>query len=173
MANRDKHYWDASVVCALIMAEEGRVDACRALVQAAEQGQITIITSALTIAEVTGGQRTASRPEVHAAIREFFSQPFVSLMSVDRFVAERAQQLRIDRLQQRMRKLPGNDAIHLATALMSDVDELFSYDDDDLCNLTGVYLTNAHRSLTIRHPFWAAQSILVLPEVNDSNNDLE
>jgi predicted nucleic acid-binding protein len=155
------------------MAEHGRVDVCRSLVEAAEQGQVTIVTSALTIAEVTGGQQTAFRPEVHKAIHEFFSQPFVSIVSVDRFVAERAQELRIDRLQQRARKLPGNDAIHLATALMSNVDELFSYDDDDLCNLTGVYITNIRQSLTIRHPFWAAQSRLTLPEVEDSKEDLE
>jgi predicted nucleic acid-binding protein len=155
------------------MAEYGRVDVCRSLVEAAEQGQVTIVTSALTIAEVTGGQQTASRPEVHEAIREFFAQPFVSLVSVDRFVAERAQELRIDRLQQGARKLPGNDAIHLATALMSNVDELFSYDDDDLCNLTGVYITDARQLLTIRHPFWAAQSRLTFLEAEDSKDGLE
>jgi hypothetical protein len=134
---------------------------------AAGRGEVEIVTSTLTIAEVTGGRNAAHDEDLHRQIDAFFLQPYVLLVSLDRAIAKRAQQVRIDRHRQGMRGLPGNDAVHLATALESNVDIMFTLDDDDLLGLSDAYSTRDGKPLSVVPPRWTYQSDF-LSTTNDS-----
>jgi len=49
-----RFYWDASVFLAWLNKEEGRFYICDAILKAAEEGQVKIVTSAITLVEVFG-----------------------------------------------------------------------------------------------------------------------
>lgn len=48
----DYRYWDSATFLGWLKAEADKVNECRPVLEAAEAGEITIITSAITIAEV-------------------------------------------------------------------------------------------------------------------------
>ena len=48
----DRRYWDSDCFLAWLQSEEGKADACREVLEAADEGKILLITSALTLAEV-------------------------------------------------------------------------------------------------------------------------
>lgn len=71
-----------------------KVEACRGLVDASEQGKVRIVTSALTLTEVIKikGQQPLpqSKEEI---IKGFFEQEFVGIVNLDRRTAEFARDL--------------------------------------------------------------------------------
>lgn len=128
--SKERQYWDASIVTATIGGEPA-ASICSRILLAAERGEVEIVTSALTIAEVTGGRRSAYNQDVHD---------------------------QIDRYQKRIYRLAANDAIHLATALASNVDIMFSLDADDHLPPPEEYATSDGRPLSITHPRWTYQT---------------
>jgi predicted nucleic acid-binding protein len=164
---RERQYWDANVIIAVIGGEQA-ASICSQILIAAERGEVEIVTSTLTIAEVTGGRNAALDEDHQQQIDAFFQQPYVLLVSVDRTIAKRAQQLRIDRHRLGVRGLPGNDAIHLATALDSNVDIMFTLDDDDLLGLSEEYTTRNGQPLAITPPRWTYQSDFLSSKDEDS-----
>ena len=59
---RRKIYWDADAFLGWLQEEPGKVELCKGTIQRAEAGEVLIVTSALTIAEVLwrkGGPRSS------------------------------------------------------------------------------------------------------------------
>jgi predicted nucleic acid-binding protein len=119
-------YWDACIFIELLQqADQDRFDACEDLRRRAAHGDLQIVTSALTITEVNKLPDSGALPETQSQmILDFFENPYITIRSVDRAIAEYAHQLT------RTHGLTNFDAIHLATALLikPQISVLYTYD---------------------------------------------
>ena len=132
MPNRaTRYYWDANVFITLISNSPDPVgvaqrQVCTRLMQQAIDGDIQIVTSVLTIAEVLDTQDNPVKP-VPAAIRQrvcqLFDEPYITIVALDEARAGKARDLRWAHP-----KLSTIDAVHVASALYAEVDELQTYD---------------------------------------------
>jgi predicted nucleic acid-binding protein len=129
-------YWDSCTFIGLINSEAGKHADCRAVWLEVERGEAQIITSFLTFAEVfkakCEGKAKPLEEDREDAVAGFFSSERILPVVLDRRTAELARKL--------MRRHPEckkpTDAIHLATAILLNVDELHTYDGSDLLVLT-------------------------------------
>ncbi|MGA3280128.1 MAG: PIN domain-containing protein [Smithella sp.] len=129
-------YWDSCNWIELINEEnEDRLKPLRYFFELAQNKEVEILTSTFTLAEVfkLRCENAAKQlPEEKDKIFEdFLGQPFVILVQVTREIGTYARRLlrRLDGL-----KVP-QDAIHLATAAIYNVDELHTFDTDHLISL--------------------------------------
>jgi predicted nucleic acid-binding protein len=136
LANKPKYYWDACAWIGLIRQEPDKIDSLRHLMELAQKGKIEIWTSAFTLAEVF--KRKCSETQVgiesadDAAFEDYLAQDCVQRVQVDVDVGTFARRL--------LRKFPirkPQDAIHAATAALNNVDELHTFDGNDLLPLDG------------------------------------
>lgn len=122
----DFRYWDSNVFLGWLADEADKVALCRPVIEAAQAGQLMIVTSALTIAEVLW---LKGEPKLSAAnakkVEAFFRSRWIVVRDVDRFIAEDARALVWDK------NVRPKDAIHLATALRQDVaiDQFDTFDE--------------------------------------------
>lgn len=120
----EKIYWDSDCFLAHFQAEAGKVDQCDGVIQRAERGDVLIVTSALTIAEVLwmrGGPRlSGDKAEI---VQKFFRRSFIRVYNLDRKKAEAAQALVWDH------GIKPKDAIHVSTAIHLKVDALETFDE--------------------------------------------
>lgn len=130
--SRERCYWDSCAFLGWLNAEEDKLDECQLVLDAAEGGDVLIVASTITLAEVV---RIKNRARLRKAdedrIREFFENEYIELRAVDRRVAEYARQLMWE-----FPALRHKDAIHAATAQLGDVSVLHTF-DDDLLKLSG------------------------------------
>lgn len=155
-SRRPRYYFDSNCFIAFFKNEAGRGETVYRLLQDAEQGKIEIVTSFLTLAEVfrSGTISAAGQALTDEDINAFFERPELELVALERFVAEKAREVR--RIAPRLtKKFMVGDAIHVATALLSDVDALYSFDDDDLVKYDGVF-----EGMEITNPVWTGQMSL-------------
>jgi predicted nucleic acid-binding protein len=133
-------YWDACAWIALIQKEkirlangltEDREMMCRSVVEAAKKGAIEILTSALSLAEVC--KDPAIRGRGADAISDYFESDYILLVNLDRLVGERARTL----MMAGHTALKPPDAAHIATAAISGVEEMHTF-DRNLINLDGM-----------------------------------
>lgn len=147
-----KIYWDACVWIALIGGEHDRAARCESLIALAKAGDVQIWTSSLTLAEVfkhrTGGAAVALPADRDHAFEAFLEQDFVVEVQVDHEIGVLARQLL---RQHGCLKRPA-DAVHLATALANNLDELHTFDGTNLIPLNGVVLRADRTPLVIREP---------------------
>ena len=126
-----RRYWDSSTFLAWLLPETDREEDCRSVLRAAEDGELQLVTSALTLTEVI---KLKGSPELkrnyEKKIADFFQNDYIILRNVDRFVAFAAQRLVWDQ------NLSPKDSIHVATALRWRVPVLDTF-DDDLISLNG------------------------------------
>ena len=109
-------YWDSNAFLGWLAAEPDKIDRCRRVIESAEAGDMRILTSALTIAEVLWIRGRARIPADSAAkIEAFFRHEWIVVRELDRFIAEEARAL-----VWRHNVAP-KDAVHIATALRRDV----------------------------------------------------
>ena len=118
LADTKKVYWDSCVWISLINQEAGRVENCQAMVEAAKK-----------CSGVNGQIEGSKDPDFEA----FIEQDFVTEVQVDHDIAVVAR--RLLRSNQQLKK-PA-DAIHLATAVLYNLDEFHTYDGDNLLPLDG------------------------------------
>src|SRR5260370_5140753 len=89
-----RRYWDSSAFLAWLLPELEREDACRSVLLAAEDGELELVTSALTLTEVI---KLKGKPELkrehETKIAKFFQNDYIILRNVDRFIALAAQRL--------------------------------------------------------------------------------
>lgn len=131
MANNHKRIcWDTSCFIARFNEEPGRVNVCKAILEAAKKGEITLYTSFITMCELVR-IRGEYASEAEGQIVEFLRNPWIHLVTIDFDVS------RITRDLVRRHKLKVRDAIHLATSIKLKVDALHTYDSDDLLALNG------------------------------------
>lgn len=137
MADKPKYYWDACAWIALIQQESDRFDSLSYVIEEAKAGNVELWTSSFTLAEVY--KRPCGAPEQSglsadedAIFEDYILQSFVQRVQVDFEVGVLARRL--------LRKYPviakPQDGIHLATALLNNVDELHTYDRENLLGLT-------------------------------------
>lgn len=127
MPPRSRRYWDAATFVAWLADEAGRVDKCRPVIKAAEAGQLTIVTSSLSLVEVIKLKSHAPfTPDKGNMIQQFFMHEYIVVRQLDRHLAEVARSLIWDH------GFDPKDAVHVATALATRVDQLDTF-DDDLC----------------------------------------
>ena len=119
-----RRYWDSSTFLAWLLPEPEREAACRSVLRAAEDGELELVTSAITLTEVIKLKgKTELKREHEKKITDFFKNDYIILRNVDRFVALSAQRLVWDR------SLMPKDSIHVATALHWKIPVLDTFDD--------------------------------------------
>ena len=153
----EKIYWDSDCFLGHLKAEEGKADKCDGVIQRAERGEVLIVTSALTLAEVLwmrGGPRITR--EKATMVQKFFRRSFIRVYNVSRKISESAQVYVWDN------DIKPKDAIHVATALHLKADALETF-DERLISKSG---TVGNPLLLIREPEAAKQSRmnLIAPE---------
>lgn len=130
-------YWDSATFLAWLSKEAKRCDLCTPVIEAAEQGQLRIVTSAMTLTEViyvrdSTGALKKLPPGESGQINRFFRHEWIVLREVDRTIGEAARDLIWNH------GVRPRDALHLATALAGDVDyDQFDTFDKDLVLLSG------------------------------------
>lgn len=132
MADAPRVYWDACVFLSYVNELEGRVENIDALFEEGRQKRIEIVTSSISITEVSFGalEQGALDPATDAKIDKLWMPPSpVQVVEFYRPIAYRAKEL-VRRGLNENRKLKPMDAIHLGTALQLDSQELNTYDGD-------------------------------------------
>ena len=123
----DRRYWDSDFFLGWLLAEPDKEEQCRAVLDAAEQGKLIIVSSALTIAEVLA---IRGRPRVgddrRALVEAFFRNEYIVIRNLTRRVAETARSMVWDH------GIAPKDAVHVATALDARLTLLNTF-DRDLC----------------------------------------
>jgi len=95
------------------------------VIDQAEAGKILIVTSALTLAEVTKLKGKPAVPQEDAeTITRAFKRNFLEIREVDRSVAELARDY-----MWRYKRLKHKDAIHIATAATYHITILDTFDE--------------------------------------------
>lgn len=139
MGEVPKYYWDACIWIELItQADAERVERCRHVIELAKRGKAELWTSAFTLAEVykkkcdvvaVGIQEAQDR-----AFEDYIEAEFVRKINVDVDVGNLARRL--------LRLHPGlgkpQDAVHVASCLLANLDELHTFDRSDLLRIDGV-----------------------------------
>ena len=141
-------YWDSDSFLGWFQAEPGKADLCAGTLKRADQGEVLILTSALTIAEVLWMRGAPMIAQDKADIvRKFFRRSYLRIRNVTRAVSENAQDLVWTQ------GIRPKDAIHVATALDVGAAALETF-DDELLKKTGII---GNPSLIIRKPIPPAQ----------------
>lgn len=146
-------YWDSCVWLGLFNKEADKLPACKYIVECAQAGNIEIVTSTFSLAEVfktrckDPNHRISSEYDV--VMEDFFMQDFIFMASVDGRVAIEAR--RLLRSYGDVLKKP-QDAIHLATAFCYNVSEVHTFDGTDLKPLSGVVCCLDGTEMTISDP---------------------
>lgn len=153
MANPKKVYWDSCVWLGFINDEPGKADRCRHVLNEARKGNYEIWTSTLTLAEVfkvtaEKGEAFPLPPNSDIQFEQFVLQNFLVLVQVDADIGVDAR--RLLRAHQKLKK-PA-DGIHLASALANNVDEMHTFDADNLIPLSGAVTRADGVALTICFP---------------------
>lgn len=116
-------YWDSDAFLGWLQEEEGKVDLCRATLERAKSGEVLIVTSALTMAEVLWMKKAPKITQDKADIvQRFFRKSYIRVHNVTRAISEQAQ------LLVWQHNIKPKDAIHLATAVHLKVSTLETFD---------------------------------------------
>ena len=153
LAKLTRVYWDSCAWLGLINGEADKRRELQIIYESAKNGNYELWTSTWTLVEChrEASEKQNAKPlatEGLKRIREFFQQPFIKQTPVDAPIANRAAEL--------LRTTPGlkkkGDAVHLASALWWSVDELHTYDGNDLLHLSYKFVDRRGRSLLICKP---------------------
>ena len=108
----DQRYWDSDCFLGWLQAEADKEKECRAVLEAAKDGKVLIVTSALTLAEVLMLRGKQPIPSANRAkVEAFFRSDFIVVRNITRRIAELGRSLVWDR------EIAPKDALHVATAL--------------------------------------------------------
>ncbi len=148
-----KYYWDACIWIELInQGNPDHVKRCLHVIDLAESGMVQIWTSAFTLAEVwkrkCHGDNVQLQQNKDRYFEDYIEKEFIIKVMVDVDVGNLARRL--------LRKFPGlgkpQDAIHVATCLLNNLDELHSFDKEDLTKFDGKIPRSDHKMLKICTP---------------------
>lgn len=120
----ERRYWDSDCFLGWLQAEDGKVNLCREVLNRAAAGEIEIVTSTLTIAEVLnlkGHPPIAS--EKRQQVVDFFKRSYIVPITITRRIAEDSRELVWDQ------GILPKDALHVASALRAKVDILNTFDE--------------------------------------------
>lgn len=117
-------YWDSDCFLGLLNKEQDKIKKCQTVIKEAEEGNLIIVTSALTFIEVIKmrGKKQVSK-KIEKTIQDFFLNPFMSIHNVDREIGIKARDL-----MWKNKALQPKDSIHVSTAIIQKVPELHTFD---------------------------------------------
>ena len=136
MTEQKTVYWDACIWIELINeADPDRLERCKNVLSLLEREEVEIWTSAFTLAEVykrkCSGVSVALVETQDRAFEDFIEREDIVKVSVDVDVGNLARRL--------LRQYPvikkPQDAVHVATCLLNNIDELHTFDGNDLLKL--------------------------------------
>jgi predicted nucleic acid-binding protein len=167
-----KVYWDSCLWIALVQKEAGRCEILQGIWRDAERGEVKIITSTWAIAEcVRSPKDRKQKPfgeEQESLLDALFLNTFVTVRQVDFQVARLAR--RLVRTHKQCRK--PIDGAQLATALLMNVDEMHTFEEEDLLHLDGKCTRQDGKPLKICKPFVIQIDLLAqLPSEPARSND--
>lgn len=162
-------YWDSCCWIALIQQEVitvagAKIDRgkmCRGVVDAAEKGIYEIVTSTLSLAEVSKNPKSSTLSD-DDKIAQFFENDYILLANVDVRVGTLARQL----MQRGFAGLRPADAVHLATASIANC-EFFHTFDDDLIKLSKKINTQSGQPIQISQPELLGKDTPLLKSTKD------
>ncbi len=135
-----KYYWDTNVILSYIKGKgkgENRTDEelrdIDGVVKDIEDKKAIIVTSALTLTEVFTGELNDEQKERYNSV---FKRPSTVQIDVHNNISLKASEIR-EHYNKQKKKIKSPDAIHLATAILTGVDALHTFDKDDLIPLNG------------------------------------
>lgn len=138
MANKLKYYWDACLWIGLIRQEPDKIESLRYVMELAQKGEVEIWTSAFTLAEVfkrkISNEQIGIEPSDDQAFEDYLEQDHVQRVQVDVDVGNAARRV----LRQFPKIKKPQDAVHVATAMLNNVDEFHTYDKENLLPLDGI-----------------------------------
>ena len=116
-------YWDSVCFLGWLQDEVDKVDLCREVLEECDAGRMMIVTSALTLAEVLAMRGKPRVPMTDLAkVEAFFKRSYIDVHSVTRRTAEDARRLVWEN------KIAPKDAVHVATALHLNLEEMHTFD---------------------------------------------
>ena len=121
----ERRYWDSDCFLGWLQEEPGKVDKCGDVLALCERGQVEIVTSTLTIAEVLMLRPKDALPkERRTKVESLFARKYIHTMAVTRRIAESARDLVWDH------GVAPKDAaaVHVASALSAKADVLNTFD---------------------------------------------
>ena len=153
MGNGPKYYWDACAWIDLITgADPDRFDRCLFVIEEAEARRVDLWTSAFTLAEVykkkCSGEASGIPKDKDRDFEDYIEKEFITKVQVDVDVGLLARRL----LRQYPTIRKPQDAIHIATCLLNNLDELHTFDGSDLLALNGVIPKQDRTNLVICVP---------------------
>lgn len=118
-------YWDSACFLAWLQDEVDSSDLCKHVLDECEQGKTRLVTSALTIAEVLALKGRRPIPvDRREKVEAFFKPSFIIVRSVTRRTSEAARKYVWEH------GVSPKDAIHIATAIEAEIDDLHTFDRD-------------------------------------------
>jgi predicted nucleic acid-binding protein len=171
MTRPKRVYWDACVWIAYIKQEvvavggkqENRHDMCRPVLLEAEKGNIEIVTSAFTLAEVCKSPEVKESQVDH--LPSFFDKSYILLVPVDKVVGQKAQAMQLAG----MTGLKPADAVHLASAYVAKCAEFHTF-DDTLIKMSQQIIGSDGTPLTIDKPAEQTPAGALLKAMTDGKN---
>ena len=127
MSSPERRYWDSNCFVAWIKGEKGRVGPCEEIIQSAYRGDLLIVTSAITVAEVVRPKQKGTQEMTEAEdarIVTFFRSSFLRFVDFNQTMGQATRQL------QWRYNLSVRDAIHVASAIAVGAPVIESYDSD-------------------------------------------
>lgn len=133
-----RFYWDACIWITLIQERESvRGQCCQYVLDLAKAGKCEIWTSSFSLAEVYKRKCDMTQVGLQEDLDQYFEdlieQEFIKKISVDMDVAKVARKL--------LRRFPKigkpQDGIHVASCILESLDELHTFDREDLLALDG------------------------------------
>jgi predicted nucleic acid-binding protein len=147
-------YWDSCVWIGHIQQEPDKFPLTQFVMEEARAGRIKIVTSAFALAEVIkrqcDGQSKGLPQDEDDAFAELLKAEYITVVNADWDAGLKARDL-FRQFRDKGLKKP-QDALHLATAVIENVDEMHTFDGDDLLKLNGLVTRSDGQSLKICLP---------------------
>lgn len=155
MSKQYKFYWDSCVWLGLVNQEYNKYPTAKFVINQAERGRAKIFISSLTYAEVykryCEGRLRSLAEEKDIILEDFFTNHYINFVQIGRDIGIKARMYL--RYFDSLRK--PYDAVHLALACYTNVDELHTFDGSDLLPLDGKVEKRDGSLLTICKPMLA------------------
>lgn len=123
--NKYRLYWDTAVWTEWNRNQHGQQGLCAELLRRAEKGELEIVLSTLVLAEFAPQDSITEEVFQQYLLRSSFK-----LVALSRHIALKAREI-----VKQFNRLPGRDAVHIASALYAKADYLFTYDKKNLLSL--------------------------------------
>ncbi len=108
-------YWDSCVFIHALQQTPDLAPVLKVVITSAQSGDLVIVTSTFTLAEVIGRPRRSFTAADEKLVRELFENPYIVVRDLTRPIATEARRIVVEH------GLKPPDAVHVATALDAGV----------------------------------------------------